>query len=86
MSIINIIGISAALFLTMLILGIARWLCVFRFREENGYPTAYEVEKAADEQICNWIKNLEIPVNDSELQVFNLIAERYLTINQIEKV
>ena len=86
MSTINIIGLLASLFLVLLILGVARWLCVFKIREENAYPTAYEIDKATDQQICNWVKNLEIPVTDSELQVFNLIAERYLTINQIETV
>lgn len=86
MSTVNIIGLLASLFLMMLVLGIARWLCVFHVREENEYPSAYEVEKAADEQIIFWIRNLDIPSTDSQRKIINLIAERYLTINQIENV
>ena len=86
MSTINTIGLLVVLFLVMLIMGICRWLCVFCTREKNTYPTAYEVAKASDEQICEWVEDLDFAETASDLTIMNLIIERYLAINKIENV
>lgn len=79
----NYIALTTALFLVALIIGIMRWLLAFKISDCKTYPTPYEVVKATDKQLYEWFWNLKTPENEYEVEIFNMILQRY---NEIENV
>lgn len=71
------IAFTTVLVLVIIIIGIIRWLLIFHVNDDTTYPHFYEVLKASNEKLYQWICNLKTPENDYEIEIFNLIITRY---------